>query len=59
MKGVDKFIMYVMQRLLHLFLHQKLVLKLSKLTPKQIDLTSIFVTRFALLCKHVIVNKRM
>ena len=27
--------------------------------PKQIDLTSVFVTTAALLCQHVIVNKQM
>ena len=28
-------------------------------TPEQIDLTSVFGTTAALLCKHVIVNKHM
>ena len=28
-------------------------------TPKQIDLQAFFVTTAALLCQHVIVNKRM
>ena len=36
-----------------------LLVRLTSYTPKQIDLTSVFVTTAALFCQRVIVNKQM